>query len=442
MYLNQILLKREYNFTKYLGILVFVFLLVNLNFIYAGSETEINEKAVDADSLKILKQKYENKGTLDNLLSLPGYLAYAPIKFVFEGQKFLISQAFEGNFLARVLDVLTTDDGKRGILPTYSSAGGGGLKFFQKGLFTPKSKLSLSATFGLRERKQFQLKLKNIEFSKRVNSQFLVKYHFQSDESFYGIGPETDNADRTNYARRLATADLNIGIQLSDKDRIGILAGFDANEILKGRNKKFPSTTEIVSFSSLPGMSSEIQMGKLELEAIHNSNFHPGNPTSGFDVLLRGGIFQEIDKSDFGFSQLTVDASYYFPLFYNRTIKLRIAGEFTEDIKDRLIPFYYLSEMGRSETIRGFARGRFHDKDMVLSSIEYSYPIWQIINTQLFFDIGTVSHNVLKNFNKDDLKYGYGVGFQLWNAEGVTSEFSIAHSEDGIRFYLGINKSL
>ena len=92
--------------------------------------------------------------------------------------------------------------------------------------------------------------------------------------------------------------------------------------------------------------------------------------------------------------------------------------------------------------MRGFARGRFRDKDMVLSSIEYIYPIWQIINTQLFFDVGTVSHNVFKELNSDDLKYGYGVGFQLWNAEGVTSEFSVANSEDGIRFYLGINKSL
>ena len=79
---------------------------------------------------------------------------------------------------------------------------------------------------------------------------------------------------------------------------------------------------------------------------------------------------------------------------------------------------------------------------MVLGSVEYSYPIWTIINAQLFLDAGTVSHDVFKYFDTSDLKYGYGVAFQLWNEEGVMSDFTIAHSEEGFRFYLGINKSL
>lgn len=423
-------------------ILMIALLLIASITCFANPTDTTRFSARYADSLLIHQNKLKSKSTVETIVSFPGYVAFLPLKIVFEVQKFIIAQAFEGNFLAEVLDVLTTDDDTRGILPTYSSSSGGGLKFFQKGLFTPNSKLSLSATMGLRERKQFQLKLKKIEFSKRINSQFLVKYHFQSDESFYGIGQDTRVDDRTNFANELGNAEFNVGIQFSEKNRVGIMAGYDRNKISKGRNSRYPSTTEVASFSSLPGIERVIQIAKLQLEIRHDSNFHPGNPTAGFDVLMRGGIGQEINKDEYGFYKLTIDVSHYFPLFYNRTFKLRFAGEFTEDIKGRLIPFYYLSELGRSETIRGFARGRFRDKDMVLGSVEYSYPIWTIINAQLFLDAGTVSHNVFKYFDISDLKYGYGVAFQLWNEEGVMSDFTIAHSEEGFRFYLGINKSL
>ncbi len=436
-------------FERYCKLRRFIRILALMLFFLAATVTghsasidngEVSENNID--SLHVYHKKYKSRSTLETIVSSPGFLIYAPLKIVFEGQKFIIAQAFEGNFLARVLDVLTTDDGKRGILPTYSSSAGGGLKFFQKGLFTPNSKLSLSATAGLRERQQYRLKLKNIELGKRVNVQFLTKYHFQSDESFYGIGPETEKADRTNFANELVTAELNIGVQISGKNRIGIMAGFDRNDISRGRNDRYPSSTEVAAFASLPGMETEVQIGKLELEIHHDSKNHPGSPTSGFEILLRGGIFQQVDDNQFGFSHLTVDASRYFHLFYNRTLKLRLAGEFTETFEDRQIPFYYLSEVGRSETVRGFARGRFRDKDMVLGSMEYIYPIWQVINAQIFLDGGMVAQNIPDEFNLDRMKIGYGVGFQYWSIEEVVFDFNIARSEDGFRFYLGLNKSL
>ena len=222
-------------------ILMIALLLIASITCFANPTDTTRFSARYADSLLIHQNKLKSKSTVEMIVSFPGYVAFLPLKIVFEVQKFIIAQAFEGNFLAEVLDVLTTDDDTRGILPTYSSSSGGGLKFFQKGLFTPNSKLSLSATMGLRERKQFQLKLKKIEFSKRINSQFLVKYHFQSDESFYGIGQDTRVDDRTNFANELGNAEFNVGIQFSEKNRVGIMAGYDRNKISKGRNSRYPS---------------------------------------------------------------------------------------------------------------------------------------------------------------------------------------------------------
>jgi outer membrane protein assembly factor BamA len=400
-----------------------------------------------ADSIYVLRYQYSGRTMAENLLSIPGYLVYAPIKSVFEVQKFLIQQAFEtrlieGNFITKAVDIFISNDGKRGLLPTYSSRAGGGLKFYQKGLFTPNSKLSLSATVGLRGRQRYQSKFKNIEFCRRVSSQILIKYHFQSDESFYGIGPDSKQDDRTNFANELVSAELNVGTQISGKDRIGILAAFERNDISGGRNDKYPSTTDVASFATLPGMEAEVKLGKLQLEIHHDSRNHPGRPTSGSEVILRGDIFQQIDDDKYGFSRLSLDVSHYFHLFYHRTLKLRLAGELAEPFKNSQIPFYYLSELGRSETVRGFARGRFRDKDMVLGSIEYIYPIWEPVNAHLFWDMGTVASDIFKDFETSKLKNGYGIGFTAWDNEGTIGDFRIAYSTEGFRFYLDLNISL
>lgn len=426
--------------------LIGAFLLALIpSLIFASDEKETDHAR--ADSIAILRNEYRGRTTTEQLLYIPGYLVYAPLKVVFEIQKFLIQQAFEtrlteGNFIVKVADIFVTDDGRRGILPTYSSSTGGGLKFYQKGLISPNSKLSLSATVGLRERHQYRLKFKNIEFSRLVISQLLVKYHFQSDESFYGIGPQTRESDRTNFANEFVTAEFNVGIRLSKRSQIGVMAGFDRNDISRGRNKRYPSTTEVASFDSLPGMETAVKMGKFELSIQYDSRNHPGNPTSGFQASLRGAIFQQLADDQYGFSRLSADVSRYFNLFYNRALKLRLAGEFADPFNNRSIPFYYLSELGRSETVRGFNRGRFRDNDMVLGSVEYIYPIWQKINAHLFFDSGTVASDMFKDFDSSNLKNGYGIGFSMWNYEEVLSDFTIAHSNEGFRFYLELNISL
>jgi hypothetical protein len=404
-------------------------------------------RSARADSISILRHKYRGQTTVEELVSLPGYVVYAPLKFVFEFQKFLIQQAFEtriieGNIITEVVDVFISNDGRRGIIPTYSSSAGGGLKFYQRGWISPKSKLSLSATMGLRGRQRYQLKFKNVEFGPRVNSQLLVKYHFQSDESFYGIGPASSSGDRTNFANKFITADLNVGVQVGGNNRIGIIAGFDRNDISHGRNKRYPSTTDIASFAALPGMEGEVKMGRLQLEIYHDSRNHPGRPTTGVEAILRGDVYQQVGDDKYGFSQLYADASYYFHLFFNRALKVRFAGELRDPFKNRQIPFFYLSELGRSETIRGFTRGRFRDRDMILGSVEYIYPIWERINAHLFFDTGTVSPNILKYFDTAGLKNGYGIGFSVWDNEGILGNFATAHSSDGFRFYLDLNVSL
>ena len=126
-------------------------------------------------------------------------------------------------------------------------------------------------------------------------------------------------------------------------------------------------------------------------------------------------------------------------LFYNRSLALRLAGEITEPFSDREVPFYYLSELGRGETIRGFSRGRFRARDMVLGSLEYRYPIWAKADAILFVDVGQVAEDIFNDLSTDNFEVGYGGGVRIWGKEGLVTSFVIGKSSDGFRVYFGLN---
>ena len=119
---------------------------------------------------------------------------------------------------------------------------------------------------------------------------------------------------------------------------------------------------------------------------------------------------------------------------------LRIAGEFTEPVSSRDIPFYNLSELGRNGTIRGFERGRFRDRDMVLGSLEYRYPIWfKGIDALLFIDAGKVSPDIINDNSGNNFNISYGTGIRFWGPEGLVSKLEIGWSDDGMRIHFGLN---
>ena len=120
---------------------------------------------------------------------------------------------------------------------------------------------------------------------------------------------------------------------------------------------------------------------------------------------------------------------------------LRIAGEIAEPFAGKRIPFYYLSELGEQETIRGFTRGRFRDNDVILSSLEYRYPIWRRFDAGLFVDFGQVSPNVFENISRKDFHTGFGGTLYFWLNERAVVRFIAGRSKERTRLYFSVNKN-
>ncbi|NIM98008.1 MAG: BamA/TamA family outer membrane protein [candidate division Zixibacteria bacterium] len=367
-----------------------------------------------------------------------------PFKMILRGTNEAVSYFLLPQRVGAVYDFLHSDDGLRAAEPTYSGRWGPGFKIFQKNLINEGSKLQFKVNLGLRYRQRYQLKFERVHlFGSVVNNEFLLSYTLQPDESFFGIGPNTSEDDRTNFLHERAYAQVGLGRMLSERVEMSTSFSFEQNNIRGGKHPDYESITEAYNLTKLPGLESKLRMLGIGLALRYDSRNSIGRPTSGTEIMLSGGVFDQIKKDHYRYWKVNADVRQYLHLFFRRAVMFRLAGEMTESLSDGAVPFYHLSELGRSETIRGFSRGRFRDRDMLLGSVEYYYPIWQGrdngVDAFLFVDAGQVANNIMEDFNPDDLQVGFGGGLRFSGELSESVRVMVAKSKEGFRFYLDLN---
>jgi len=390
-----------------------------------------------SDSVEFKPQKYAARYTWEKAVSFPLELVFFPVELFFYGTKIAIEYVDDSKLIPRLKYLLTCDDGSCGVIPTYASLSGGGVNIYQKGWLDPESKLDLLLSAGPQRRQTYRLRLRYIKlFRKAISSNYLIRYSMLPDERYFFSNADTSE---TNFAHEQFTGEVTFGKELGNGRELDVIFGVNVNNILEGRGVT-PSTSKFSSGETLSGLAEQVKLFRLELGARHDSKNRPGNPSAGIEARATTAIYSQIGDDKFGFWKSTFDLKHFINLYYNRILMLRIAGEITEPFSNKDIPFYYLSELGRTGTIRGFERGRFRDRDMVLGTLEYRYPIWfRGIDALLFIDAGKVAPDIFNDNSENKFNVSYGTGIRFWNREGLVSKIEIGWSDDGMRIHFGLN---
>lgn len=385
-------------------------------------------------------QQFSEKELWEHIVSFPGDVLFLPLRIFFYGLKETIRYADDADLLKKSNDLFTADDGSWAITPSYSSRTGGGIDYYHFVSDTLTS-ISFSASAGLRRRQNYSLGYEGVTlFDGNIATDLEVKYRLLSDERFYGIGPDSKFGNETNYAHEQVSVSASISSKVNENLAFNGEVAVERNNILRGRNSATPSTTTIFRDTGLPGMKTGLKFMRLNLEVVQDYRDKPGRTTGGGINRFGLGIVKEIDGDTFGFWQVSLDARKYIHLFYNRVLVVRASGIITEPFLDRSIPFYYLSDLGRQETIRGFKRGRFRDRDMAFASVEYRFPVAPTLDSFIFLDSGQVAHDLVKDFSTDDLQFGYGWGLNILSQNRLAAQFVIGKSTDGFRVYFNLNQ--
>jgi len=265
-------------------------------------------------------------------------------------------------------------------------------------------------------------------------------------ERFYGIGNDSQKENESNFSHLQIMAEAFLGTYLGQSTKSGLVFGLARNIISEGKRSGVISTTDLRPDvkEKIPGLDEKINYLLVQFNLVHDSRNRLGNPSAGWEIDLQGGLYRGTGNAEYGFWKASADFRKYQHLFYDRVLVLRIAAEITEPKEDLQIPFYYLSELGRRETIRGFRRGRFRDEDLILSSLEYRYPVMIRDNFELgvdallFVDAGQVASDIFRQFSMKEFHVGFGGGLRIYSKNGRIFQILAGKSSDGLRFYIGL----
>lgn len=167
---------------------------------------------------------------------------------------------------------------------------------------------------------------------------------------------------------------------------------------------------------------------------------------------VRDGLFGELAflhsnelwGSDYNFSTLIADARIYRPVRKNQVFAAQTMGLFT--MGD--VPFNQMALMGGESLMRGYYLGRYRDKNLLASQVEYRFlpfvdrrPLrrW---GGAVFMAAGSVFSEEdpfhLSNFV---LAGGGGLRFLIFPEKDVYTRLDVAFTREGPGFYLFIGES-
>lgn len=389
-------------------------------------------------------KKMKNRGTFEWLVAAPGLLLNLPFKALFKGIGNTAGYIEDTKLPDRVDDLLTSEDGSRGVRPNYSSRGGAGLKYFHKNLIRPGVKMEIAAAAGLKSRQRYQFTFERLSFlGNKVFTSFDAGYWKQSDERFFGFGPATSPDDESNYTHELTFAAADLGAKFSEDIDLFSSFGFENSTILGGENDDIPSLTDKYSAAALPGLENRIRLIYAGLTLHFDSRNKPTGNATGMESTISGRLYKQPGGGDYAFLKCAADFKLHVHLFYGRTVTFRAAAELTEPYSGRNVPFFKLSELGKQETIRGFERGRYRELDMLLGSIEYNYPIWRkhdgVLASILFVDAGQVANDMLEDSKWTQVQVSFGGGISYKNAEGEILRLLLGKNKEQFRLYAVLN---
>ena len=415
------------------------FLMIVLMSLLLGSITLPAQESTGtaADSTEFYRHKYRSKKTWEHVVSAPGTLVSLPLVLFFKLNEALVGYIYDSKIIPKTKDFFTSHDEMRGIYPVYSNRSGGGLKFYQKGIFNPESKLSLTASGNLRERQRYRFEWKRIRLLDPLLFRMRLRYRYLPDEAFYGVGPDSRKEDLASFDHEYTMAEAGFDLDLTRKLSLFSIFRYDYNNAYNGDEQR--PIRDLYDKTTLPGLQSRVKIAQVQAGLALDSRNRLGNPNAGNELILSGSLFRDTDGDRFNFWKIEGDLTHYLHFGYNRVLAIRVAGALTEAEDGASVPFYFLSELGERESIRGFDRGRFRDLDMFLGSLEYRIPIWHSIDSFFFADAGQVANDIFKDLSGKDLQFGFGGGIRFYNTKDLVAVLQVAASKERFRIYFNLN---
>ncbi len=207
-------------------------------------------------------------------------------------------------------------------------------------------------------------------------------------------------------------------------------------------NSIFNVTTKdggILNSSQFSGHNGSVSTG-VELGILYDSRDNILNASKGLFVELTHGFYGKVLGGTNRFQLSRFDVRYFFKPFKKLTdiIGIHAMGRFT--FQD--VPFSELSLFGSSEILRGYIEGRYVDRHIIATQVEYRKHLFGRLGMVAFAGVGDVANKV-ENFKFKNLRPSFGLGlrFLLDKEERLNARLDFGIGKNSSNPYLGISEA-
>jgi hypothetical protein len=399
-----------------------------------------------------------SRSTLEWALWLPGGIIHMPVRALFWSTSNTIGWIIDTKVPERIADLLESDDGRRKVIPTYSSLEGAGAELDLRVDHASRSSwVAVGASGWSYGRHVYRAQWRGIPLpGNDVLANVGAADRLYPTEPFFGLGPDSPH-DQYQYSLARQDAAITLRTIINTRSEAFFEVSYEASSIDDGKDldldddPEVDDDAEIVGsvpqiYPELPGVREKTDLIQFRAGLSSDSRDRLGNPSRGILTNIGFSYFEDVGESNFGFYRVQTDVTAYQHLFYGRVLAIRFAGEINREFSGELIPFYELASLGHKSTIRGFERNRLTGRDMMLASVEYRVPLRNIwdesgLDFTFFADAGQVSNQAFfRDVRFRDIVVGFGGGIRVWSLDGVPLRVEVARGPEIWRFYLILNK--
>ncbi|WP_026756048.1 BamA/TamA family outer membrane protein [Sediminibacter sp. Hel_I_10] len=252
---------------------------------------------------------------------------------------------------------------------------------------------------------------------------------------YYGIGSDTPDSAEEQYDYYQFLLEPIFLKQLFHR-YLFIGAGFRYNHIYK---TEF-DPEGLIAQEAINGFDGSTSVGA-EVAMLYDSRSNILNAQNGWYLEFTHGIYGKVLGGTNSFNLTRFDLRHYIDVSKknNDIIGVQVLGRFSRAD----LPFSEYAFFGSSEIMRGYQEGRFVDRDLLATQVEYRKNFedtrWGLVG---FIGTGDVYHNV-NQFQFKNLKPNYGVGarFMIDKQENLNLRFDLGFGKGTNGFYLGISEA-
>lgn len=257
-------------------------------------------------------------------------------------------------------------------------------------------------------------------------------------EDFFGLGPDSQEADRTSYL--LDT--LEIGATATWEPAPWVRGGGGiarlSPRVGRGTDERFPDTRGRFDPADLPGSLEQPDFRRASAWVAVDWEDNPALPRAGGLARVEITDYHDLDLGRHDFRLLEASIDQYVPLGGpSRVLALHAATVVSDTDAGQQVPFFYQPTLGGRKRLRGFREFRFRDQNSVSLTAEYRWEAWWALDVALFADAGKVTFD-RRDLDLSDLEATYGVGFRIHSNSAYSFRVDLGVSREGfIPFFTG-----